>query len=195
VRRLCDDTNTLLILDEVQTGLGRTGKLFAYEHYEIQPDIMTLAKALGNGLPIGAMLATDRVAGAFGPGAHATTFGGTPIVTAASLEVVTTLEQEKLVDRSARMGMYFKEKLNQLKARHDCVEEVRGLGLLLGLKLNQKGDAAVSACMERGFLINCIQESILRFVPPLIVQEKEIDSLVDCLDSIFQETEYQRSDL
>jgi acetylornithine aminotransferase len=187
VRRLCNETGALLILDEVQTGLGRTGRLFAYEHFDIQPDIMTLAKALGNGLPIGAMLAVENVAGAFGPGAHATTFGGTPIVTAASLEVVRIIEREGLVGCCRRMGEYFKERLLHLKERHACIEAVLGIGLLVGLELNQKGDAVVRACMERGFLINCIQERILRFVPPLIVTETEIDSLISCLDIVLTE--------
>ena len=186
VRKLCHESGVLLIFDEVQTGMGRTGRLFAYEHFGIQPDIMTLAKALGNGLPIGAMLAVEKVAKAFGPGAHATTFGGTPIVTAASLEVVRTLEQEQVIAHCERIGNYFKEQLIQLKNRHTCIEEVRGLGLLVGIKLNQKGDAIVRACMERGFLINCIQETILRFVPPLIVQKKEIDSLISCLDEVLR---------
>ena len=184
VRKFCDQTGTLLILDEVQTGLGRTGRWFAHEHFGIRPDIMTLAKALGNGLPIGAMLATEEVAAAFGPGAHATTFGGTPIVTAAALEVVRTLEQEELISRSERLGRYFREGLNQLKAHHACIEEVRGLGLLVGLKLNRKADEIVQMCLQRGFLVNCIQETILRFAPPLIVQQKEIDSLMTCLDEV-----------
>lgn len=184
VRRMCDATGSLLILDEVQTGMGRTGRLFAHEHYGIQPDIMTLAKALGNGLPIGAMLATEHVAKAFGPGAHATTFGGTPVVTAAALEVVRTIEREGLVDRCRRIGSYFRDKLLKLQERHGCVEEIRGLGLLLGIKLNQKGDAVVRGCLQRGFLVNCIQETILRLAPPLVVKEKEIDALIDCLDDV-----------
>jgi acetylornithine aminotransferase len=187
VRKLCDETQTLLILDEVQTGMGRTGRWFAHEHFDIQPDIMTLAKALGNGLPIGAMLATEKVSSAFGPGAHATTFGGTPIVTAASLEVVRILEREGLVETSRRMGAYFREQLKALSTRHSCIQEVRGLGLLVGLKLDRKGESVVNQCLERGFLINCIQDTILRFVPPLIVTEAEIDRLVNCLDEVLAE--------
>jgi len=184
VRSLCNETGTLMVFDEVQTGMGRTGKLFAYEHYSVTPDIMTLAKALGNGLPIGAMLAREDVAASFGAGAHATTFGGTPIVTAAALEVVTYMEQEGIVEKCRVVGSYFKDKLKELAGRHAMIEDVRGKGLLLGMRLNGDGDAIVLKCMEKGFLVNCIQGNILRFVPPLIVQEEEIDALVECLDEI-----------
>ena len=184
VRRLCDETGTLLIFDEIQTGMGRTGKLFAYEHFGIEPDIMTLAKALGNGLPIGAMLAKEEVAAAFGAGSHASTFGGTPVVTSAAFEVVKVLEEESIVNHCNQIGTYFKEKLLWLKSRHESIVDVRGLGLLLGMKLKMKGETVVKTCMQKGFLINCIQEDILRFIPPLIIREAEIDSLVACLDEI-----------
>ena len=187
VRSLCDETGTLMVFDEVQTGMGRTGKLFAYEHFNVKPDIMTLAKALGNGFPIGAMLAREDVAASFGAGAHATTFGGTPIVTAAALEVVTFMEREGIVEKCRAMGNYFKGRLDELACKHDMVEDVRGKGLLLGLRLNGDGDAIVKACMDKGFLINCIQGNILRFVPPLIIKEKEIDDLVTCLDGILKQ--------
>jgi len=185
VRRLCDETGILLIFDEIQTGMGRTGKLFAYEHFGIEPDIMTLAKALANGLPIGAMLAREDVAESFGPGAHASTFGGTPIVTAASIQVVKVLLEENIIGHCAEMGAYFKEKLSGLKAGHESIVDVRGIGLLLGMKLKIEGDAIVNSCMEKGFLINCIQGNILRFIPPLIIEKEEIDALVACLDEIF----------
>ena len=188
VREICDDTGTLLVFDEIQTGMGRTGKLFAYEHFGIEPDIMTLAKALGNGLPIGAMLAGEEVASAFSPGAHATTFGGTPIVTAAALAVVTTMETENIVAHSAQMGSYFKKKLQSLQENYPLIEDVRGYGLLIGMELKIKGDGVVKACLEKGFLVNCIQESILRFAPPLIVEKNDIDMLVDCLDNVLKET-------
>jgi acetylornithine/N-succinyldiaminopimelate aminotransferase len=185
VRRLCDERGVLLIFDEIQTGMGRTGKLFAYEHFGIEPDIMTLAKALANGLPIGAMLAREEVAEAFGPGTHASTFGGTPIITAASVQVVKVLLEEKLIHHCAKMGEYFKERLSGLKAKHELIVDVRGMGLLLGMKLKIEGDTIVNSCMEKGFLINCIQGNILRFIPPLIVEKEEIDALVVCLDEIF----------
>ncbi len=184
IRRMCDDTGTLLIFDEIQTGIGRTGKLFAYEHFGIEPDIMTLAKALANGLPMGAMLAKDHVASAFGPGSHASTFGGTPLVTAASLEVLKTLSEEKIIERCQSVGTYFKERLLWLKQRHETILDVRGLGLLLGMKLKIDGEPVVYKCMENGFLINCIQGNILRFVPPLIIKKNEIDDLISCLDEI-----------
>jgi acetylornithine/N-succinyldiaminopimelate aminotransferase len=184
VRQVCDDTGILLIFDEIQTGMGRTGKLFAYEHFGITPDIMTLAKALANGLPIGAMLAREEVADAFGPGSHASTFGGTPVVTAASLEVVRVLSEEKIIDYCKNTGGYFKDRLSWLKDRHEVIEDVRGMGLLLGMKLRMEGDRIVALCMEKGFLINCIQGNILRFIPPLIVEKEEIDALIACLDEI-----------
>jgi acetylornithine/N-succinyldiaminopimelate aminotransferase len=185
VRRLCDETGVLLIFDEIQTGMGRTGKFFAYEHFGIEPDIMTLAKALANGLPIGAMLAREKVAEAFGPGTHASTFGGTPIITAASVQVVKVLLEENIIHHCAKMGAYFKERLSGLKAKHESIVDVRGMGLLLGMKLEMEGDTIVKSCMEKGFLINCIQGNILRFIPPLIIEKEEIDALVACLDEIF----------
>ena len=189
VRRLCSETGALMVFDEVQTGMGRTGKLFAYEHFNVKPDIMTLAKALGNGFPIGAMLAREDVAASFGPGAHATTFGGTPIVTAAALEVVTTLEREGVVENSRVRGDYFKARLEELAGRHDRIREVRGMGLLIGMRIDADGDAIVSQCLQKGFLINCIQGNILRFVPPLIIEEHDIDALVECLDDILASIE------
>ena len=189
VRRICDENDILLIFDEIQTGMGRTGKLFAYEHFGVEPDIMTLAKALANGLPIGAMLAREAVAAAFGPGAHASTFGGTPIVTAVALEVCKTLVTENVIDQGRNTGAYFRKKLLELKERHPAVVDVRGLGLLLGMKLNFDGGTLVTQCMQRGFLINCIQENILRFIPPLIIKKEEIDALVECLDRLLMEME------
>jgi acetylornithine aminotransferase len=184
VRQICDDSETLLVFDEIQTGIGRTGRLFAYEHFGVEPDIMTLAKALANGLPMGAMLAKEAVASAFGPGSHASTFGGTPIVTAASLEVLRILTEEKVIDHCREIGKYFKDRLVELKSRHDVILDVRGMGLLVGMKLKIPGDTIVKTCMERGFLINCVQDTIVRFIPPLIIEKSEIDALVSCLDEV-----------
>lgn len=188
VRRLCDQNGCLLIFDEIQTGMGRTGKLFAYEHFDVQPDIMTLAKALGNGLPIGALLAKESIAAAFGPGAHASTFGGTPIITAAALETLTIMINENIPEHAAKMGVYLTERLNFLKDRHTVIKEIRGMGLLAAMELSCPGQEIVSACLQKGYLINCIQERILRFIPPLIVTRKLIDGLVDCLDIVLSDT-------
>jgi acetylornithine aminotransferase len=187
VRQICNDTGALLIFDEIQTGMGRTGKLFAYQHFGIEPDVMTLAKALANGLPIGAMLARESIARAFGPGAHASTFGGTPIVTAAAMEVCKILMDDGVIEKGNASGAYFKEQLLALKDRHAVIEDVRGRGLLLGMKLKVDGAPIVKQCMQAGFLINCIQDRILRFIPPLIITRKEIDQLIACLDNIFSE--------
>ncbi len=184
VRRACDSSGVILIFDEIQTGIGRTGRLFAYEHFGLEPDIMTLAKALGNGLPIGAMLAKEHVADAFGPGSHASTFGGTPLVTAAALEVLKVLSEENIIDHCQSIGAYFKELLLGLKTRHTAIVDVRGVGLLLGMKLKMEGGPVVASCMEKGFLINCIQDNILRFIPPLTIGKKEIEALVACLDEV-----------
>jgi len=186
VRSLCNDRGVLLILDEVQVGMGRTGRLFAHEHYGITPDIMTLAKALGNGLPIGAMLATEKLSSAFGPGSHATTFGGTPLVTAVSKAVVSSLLNDGWIAHAEEVGAYFKERLEGLAHSYDFVREVRGLGLIVGMELKRPGAPIVTACMEEGFLINCAHETVLRFVPPLIVQKDEVDRLVAALDRIFE---------
>ena len=184
VREICDETGVLLMFDEIQTGMGRTGRLFAYEHFGIEPDVMTLAKALANGLPIGAMLAREKIAAAFNAGSHASTFGGTPIVTSVAVQVCRMLVDEGVLENASAMGQYFKDGLLDLKARHAVVEDVRGIGLLLGMKLNIEGAPLVKACMQRGFLINCIQDNILRFVPPLIITQEEIDKLLQCLDEV-----------
>ncbi|MGD9213598.1 MAG: acetylornithine transaminase [Desulfobacteraceae bacterium] len=184
VRKLCDEAGCLMIFDEVQTGIGRTGKLFAYEHFDAAPDIMTLAKALGNGMPIGAMLATEKVAAAFSPGAHASTFGGTPLVSAVALAVLEILEQEGVMENGARMGSYLISRLNELKDKHAQIEAVRGKGLLVGVQLSIPGASVVTACMKKGFLVNCIQDNVLRLAPPLVISRNEIDGLVQCLDDI-----------
>ena len=187
VRKLCDKHGILMIFDEVQTGIGRTGKLFAYEHFGVTPDIMTLAKGLGGGLPIGAMLATDKVAAGFEPGAHASTFGGNPLVcaaAAAALDVI--LEDGFILDQCRRMGKHFRLRLEDLKKEFpNIISDVRNMGLLVGMELTREGASIVKTCMERGVLINCTAGNILRFTPPLIVTEKEIDHLVDILEQVF----------
>ena len=184
LRRLCDEAGILLIFDEIQTGMGRTGRLFAYEHFDAAPDIMTLAKALGNGLPIGAMLARENVAEAFGPGSHASTFGGTPLVTSVALETCRILKEDGVISAAAETGKYFKERLSWLQKRHDSVKEVLGMGLLLGIRLDREGGTLVNDCLNKGFLVNCIQDNILRFAPPLIIGRGEIDQLIQVLDEM-----------
>jgi acetylornithine/N-succinyldiaminopimelate aminotransferase len=184
LRRLCDEKDLLLIFDEVQTGMGRTGRLFAYEHYGITPDIMTLAKALANGLPMGAMLAKESVAGAFSAGAHASTFGGTPLVATAALTVMKTLLEGGLIAHCAEIGRYFQAQLAELQRKHGVVREVRGMGLLLGMDLTCDGAPIVKACLKKGFLVNCTQGHVLRFIPPLVIAKDEVDSVIACLDEV-----------
>lgn len=184
LRNLCRDRDILLILDEVQTGMGRTGTLFAYEHYGIQPDIMTLAKGLGGGLPIGACLATDSVAAAFTPGTHASTFGGNPLACSAALAVMRVLLEGRLLAQSRAVGQYMAKSLLELKDRLPNVKDVRGLGLLQGVELTIDGAPVVADCLNRGLLINCTMDRVLRFVPPLIITQREIDRLVDVLADV-----------
>ncbi|MDH5203016.1 MAG: acetylornithine transaminase [Nitrospirota bacterium] len=188
VRELCDKNNILLILDEVQTGMGRTGKLFAYEHFGITPDIMTIAKGLGGGVPIGAMLTTDKFAPAFKPGNHATTFGGNPLVCAAAIATIETLlEDGFLLDHCNRMGKYLRERLVELKKKFPgLIVDIRGLGLLLGMELAKEGEPIVKACLEKGVLINCTSGNVLRFIPPLIVKRNDIDQLINTLEEVFK---------
>jgi len=190
VRELCNENNLLLILDEVQTGMGRTGKFFAYEHFGITPDIMTIAKGLGGGVPIGAMLAIDKVASAFQPTTHATTFGGNPLVCAAAVATIETLlEDGFILDQCNRMSKYLRESLEQLKEEFpSLITEIRGMGLLLGMELTRDGDSIVRACLEKGVLINCTAGNVLRFIPPLIVRQRDIDHLVDVLEGVFEKS-------
>jgi acetylornithine/N-succinyldiaminopimelate aminotransferase len=186
VRDLCAQKDVLLIFDEVQTGMGRTGTLFAYEQFGVQPDIMTLAKGLGGGVPIGACLATDSVATAFSPGSHASTFGGNPLACVAGLTVCRILLEGQVLDHAYRMGEYFAKGLSDCKEQHRVVREVRGLGLLQGIELDMDGKAVVSECLARGILINATGEHVLRFVPPLIITQLEIDRLLNTLAQIFR---------
>ncbi len=189
VRELCDEKKLLLILDEVQTGMGRTGKLFAYEHYGITPDIMSLAKGLGGGVPIGAMVATDKVAAVFQPRTHASTFGGNPLVCAAAIAAIEALLEDGLVlDQCNRMSRYLLERLNQLQEEYGGkVVDVRGKGLLIAMELMREGAPYVTACMERGVLVGLAGAgNILRFTPPLIVEERDIDHMIDVLEDVLE---------
>ncbi|MEI6126794.1 MAG: aspartate aminotransferase family protein [Pseudomonadota bacterium] len=186
VRDLCYQKEILLIFDEVQVGMGRTGRLFAYEHYGIEPDIMTLAKALGGGLPAGAMLAGSKVAESFTPGSHATTFGGNPVVMAAGAAVMQELLESDALENCRRMGDYFQKKLEGLKARYpSLVRDIRGKGLIIGMELTIEGKEIVNQCLEEGLIINCTLDNVLRFLPPLVVKKAEINRCVAVLDKIF----------
>ncbi|MBP8664989.1 MAG: acetylornithine transaminase [Syntrophaceae bacterium] len=186
VREICNRHKILMIVDEVQTGIGRTGKLFAYEYSGVKPDIMTLAKALGNGFPVGAMLATDEAARAFSPGNHASTFGGNLLAMAAVKATLETLIKDGVLDHCQRMGSYFLARLQDLKARHALISEVRGRGLMLACSLTIDGADIVTSCQEKGLLINCTGGKTLRFVPPLIVEEKDIDAAISILDDVME---------
>jgi len=187
LRELCDQTGILLIYDEVQVGMGRTGKLFAYQHWDAPPHIMTLAKSLANGVPIGAMVATDEVAQAFSPGNHAATFGGNPLATKVGCVVIDTLLGDGILENCQEMGAYLMEGLINLKKRYAFIQDVRGIGLIIGAELAFEGKEIVERCLERGFLINCTAGTVLRFLPPLIVTREEIDRLLTSLDEIFSE--------
>jgi len=187
LRELCREREILLIFDEVQVGMGRTGKLFAYEHEGVYPDIMTLAKSLAGGVPIGAMLATEEVAKSFSPGTHASTFGGNPLATAAGVAALSVLLEDDLLENCRRVGGHFFSRLSELTTKYPFIKEVRGRGLIIGVELNFEGAQFVTRCMDEGFLINCTMGNILRFLPPLIMTTDEVDQLVGTLDRIFGE--------
>ncbi len=182
VRKLCDEQGILLIVDEVQTGMGRTGKLFCYEHYGIEPDIMTLAKALGGGVPIGAVLAKEAVAQAFHPGDHGTTFGGNPLSTRAGLAVLEALDAEDLIQNAADMGAYFAEKLLALPG----IAQVRGKGLMIGADIAGSAKAVQKALFEKRYLVGCVGDTTLRLLPPLIVKKEDIDGFTAVLADVLE---------
>jgi acetylornithine/N-succinyldiaminopimelate aminotransferase len=185
LRELCTQQDILLIFDEIQTGMGRTGTFFAYEQLGVQPDIMTLAKGLAGGVPIGACLAKESVAAAFTPGAHASTFGGNPLACAAALAVCRVLLEGKVLDQARRMGEYLAKGLADCKDRHRIVKDVRGLGLLQGMELEADARAVVADALARGVLINAATDRVLRLVPPLIITQPEVDKLIDLLGTLF----------
>ena len=187
LKNICTEKDILLIFDEIQCGMARTGKLFAYEHFGVEPDIMSLAKALGNGFPIGAMLATEKVAAAFNPGDHGTTFGGNPLACSAALATLKYILKEKLWETVERKGNYFKEQLQSLVEKHPLVKQTKGKGLMLGLELKTAGAPFAQKMAEEGILINCTAEKILRFLPPFIIEERDIQRTVEALDKILSE--------
>ena len=184
LRRLCDQKNILLIFDEIQTGMGRTGRMFCYQHYGVIPDLMTLAKTLGGGVPIGALVAGRKIADTLKPGSHASTFGGNPLVCSASLAAFKAIEKEGLLDNVRDMGRYLFEQLNELKRRHSIIKEVRGMGLMIGLELSRECTALAEECLKKRLLINCTQGNILRLMPPITVTKKNIDKAIRILDEV-----------
>jgi len=187
LRELCNKKDMLLIFDEIQCGLGRTGKLFAYQYYNVEPDILTLAKSLGGGIPIGALIAKEKVASSFKPGDHGTTFGGNPVACVAAIAYLEVLQEENLITKCKEKGKYFKKKIEELREKYSkFIKEVRIIGLMVGLEIEKDGPEVVKKCLEKGVLINCTAGNVLRFLPPLIVKEEEIDYLIEVLDKIFK---------
>ncbi len=186
LKKLCAEKNLLLIVDEVQTGIGRTAKLFCYQHYGITPDIMTLAKSLGGGLPIGAMVVKKEIADTLGPGMHASTFGGGPVIASASYAVLKAIQKEKLLKNAAGMSEYLFSKLAALKESCSVIKEVRGLGLMAGIELDISGKEIVEKCIAKGLLINCTHEKVLRLMPALNITKKEIDRALGILGSVLK---------
>ncbi len=190
LRRLCDEKDLLLILDEVQTGMGRTGKIFAYQHYDVEPDLMTLAKSLGNGAPIGALVVNRKVKReVLTPGTHASTYGGNPAVCAAALAVFKTIQKERLLPNVEKIGTYLRERLLEFKSKFKAVREVRGMGLMLGVELDRPGTPYADRAREKGLLINCTQEKVLRIMPAITISKKWLDRGLFLLEKVFQELE------
>lgn len=187
IQAICEEKDILLIIDEVQTGMGRCGEMFAYQLFGIKPDIITLAKGLGGGVPIGAVMATEEVATGFEPGDHGSTFGGNPLACAAADATIDYMLEEKLVENSKAMGEYFRDELNKLKDKYDFVVEVRGYGLMIGVELAMDCGDMVDSMREKGILINCTSGNVLRLVPALIVTKEEIDIVIKALNEVFSE--------
>lgn len=192
VREICDEHNILLILDEVQTSFGRTGKLFACEHWGVIPDVMCLAKPFAGGLPIGITVAKEAVMSSFGVGEHTSTFSGSPLVCAAACAAIDALINERLVDRAAELGRYFKGKLEELQAKHKIVKEVRGLGLMLGMELRYDVRNVIIKTLQKGVLILEAGRNVLRFLPPLVIEKEHIDKVIAVLDEVLGEEESER---
>lgn len=193
-RELCDQHQALLIFDEIQCGIGRTGRYFYYEKFGIRPDILTLAKPLGLGVPLGALLTTDKVAPTFGPGDHGTTFGGGPLACRLGFEFVKILQEEEMLEDIREKGDYFETKLLMLKEKYPFVVDVRGEGLMLGMELDFPGRDIVNRCLEAGFIINVTSDNVLRFLPPYTITKKEIGKFIKALDKIFSEVAKDRAE-
>lgn len=193
IRSLCDARNLLFILDEVQTGIGRTGEMFAFKHYGVIPDVLTMAKGLGGGLPIGAMLATEKYASLLQPGMHGTTFGGSPLVTKAALGVFEAIRKDKMLRNARTMGAYLTDRLNALKSRFPFINEVRGLGLMIGIELTIEGKGIFEECFSQGLIINCTQGKVLRIMPALNVTKKQVDKALFVLEKALVKASASRS--
>jgi predicted acetylornithine/succinylornithine family transaminase len=187
IRDLCDAHDALMILDEVQTGMGRTGRWFGYQHYDVSPDIITLAKALGGGIAIGAMMARPDIATSLVPGTHASTFGGNSLACAAAIAVIEAIEEDRLLDNTRAMGAYLRNKLEELKDTYPIIDDIRGKGLMLAMQLNLPGASIVSRCLEEGLRINCTQQTVLRIMPSMTVTQEEIDAAITILDAVLSE--------
>ncbi len=187
IRELCDANQALVIWDEVQSGMGRTGKWFAHQNFGVEPDIMTMAKALGGGVSIGGIMARPEVAKSLVPGTHASTFGGNPLVCAAAIATIEAIEEENLLENARVMGEYAQNKLRQLQGKYSCIDHVRGVGLMIGVQLTEPGAEIVKKCWARGMRINCTHDSVLRFMPAMNVHAEEIDQAVSILDSAMAE--------
>ncbi len=185
VRGLCNDKDMLLIFDEVQTGMGRCGNIFCYQNYDIAPDVMTLAKSLGSGVPIGAAVASERVAYTLPPSSHASTFGGSPICSSAAIATFEAIEKENLLENAVKMGEYIRKKLKNLKKKYPFIKEIKGIALMIGVELDIDGEEIYKECLKRGLLINCTQKKVLRIMPPLTVKKGEVNKAVSILDDIF----------
>lgn len=185
VRALCDKHGALLIFDEVQTGIGRTGKMFAYEHFGVKPDIVTLAKGLAGGVPIGAFLATDKVASVFHPGDHGSTFGGNPLACAASKAVLETILEDKLLDNVNEVGAYLMDNIRSLGEKYPAIiRSVRGKGFMVGIELTREGRGIVEACLKDKLIINCTAGNVLRLVPSLTIGKQQVDEMITILDAV-----------
>jgi predicted acetylornithine/succinylornithine family transaminase len=190
LRKICNNENLILIFDEVQCGIGRTGKFYAFENYDIIPDIVTVAKSLANGLPLGATIASERCAETFVYGDHGSTFGGNPISCASAVAVLKIMNT-KFLNNSLKIAKYFRKKLEDLKNKHSIIKEIRGVGLMLGIDLDiNNGQKIVELCMNNGLIINCTHETVIRFLPPLIITKEDVNYAVKILDKVLADVTF-----
>jgi len=187
LRKLCDESGLLLVLDEVQTGMARTGELFGYMHEDIVPDVITLAKALGNGFPMGALVARPDIAEAFAPGSHASTFGGNPLAVAASLATFSIMVEEDVPKMSRETGAYLQAEIEEMKRLHPSIKEIRGKGLLIGIEFDADISSLPKDGLAKGAILNVVQKNILRLVPPLVISRGECDEAVSIIDALLKE--------